>query len=626
MLQTLSYIINVAPEGVPQVVKLSQNENGRTLAFTLTGAGTVNIPSGSTVTISGTKPDGVVYSATGTLSGNVASFNEDTQMTAVSGIWPAKIKVTYSGQTIATCKVVMAIDPDPVAPGSVPSSSQLNGLVAEAQQYATYAKYEAFGSPLVAATAAAMTDKTRVYVYTGTETGKTAGHWYYWNGSAWTDGGVYNSQGINTDTTLTLSGMAADSKATGDQITGLKSDLQELEAGGYVADQQRIEEKIDAWLDDHPEATTTVQDGSLTEAKFSNALKLKAIKDYVTPEMFGAVGDGVTYDTAAVQSAINHCQAHGTYLLLTKYYLVGGLNIPFDGLLVQGIGRNSGFIKGTNENLFSTTLSGVFYFTLRDFRIVGNNTQGAALYSSNTNRLSSFLIDNIVVTSCTTAFSLRDTYVSKITNCLIDSCGTAFDLYDCNAINIMGCSANACGKGLYIEHNSTCINFDNNTVQSCENAILVYACEQLKITGNYFEYNENNNYAIVHIDAASSRNARGVTIIGNRFAPQGSQGTTLPIKLIYVTLGFIVNNVFSNYYNKFLDIDSNSSGVTYDYSIQSKYTNASNYCHGITISYIEGVASNAATSIGTMAWDRYRSKPIWWNGSNWIYADGSART
>lgn len=235
MLQTLSYIINVAPEGVPQVVKLSQNENGRTLAFTLTGAGTLSIPAGATVTISGTKPDGVVYSATGALSGNVASFSETTQMTAVSGIWPAKIKVTYNGETIATCKIVMAIDPDPVAPGSVPSSSQLNGLVAEAQQYATYAKYEAFGSPLVAATAAAMTDKTRVYVYTGSETGKTAGHWYYWNGSAWTDGGVYNSQGINTDTTLTLSGMAADSKATGDQITAIKTDLSELESTiGFV--------------------------------------------------------------------------------------------------------------------------------------------------------------------------------------------------------------------------------------------------------------------------------------------------------------------------------------------------------------------------------------------------------
>lgn len=85
-----------------------------------------------------------------------------------------------------------------------------------------------FGSPLVAATAASMTDTTRVYVYTGSETGYTNGNWYYYDGSAWTSGGAYNSQGINTDTSLTITGMAADAKKTGDEISGLKSELSEL--------------------------------------------------------------------------------------------------------------------------------------------------------------------------------------------------------------------------------------------------------------------------------------------------------------------------------------------------------------------------------------------------------------
>ena len=74
------------------------------------------------------------------------------------------------------------------------------------------------GSPLTANEAADMTDTDKIYVYTGSETGYTAGDWYYFDGSDWADGGVYNSVAVQTDTTLTVSGMAADAKATGDAI------------------------------------------------------------------------------------------------------------------------------------------------------------------------------------------------------------------------------------------------------------------------------------------------------------------------------------------------------------------------------------------------------------------------
>lgn len=63
---------------------------------------------------------------------------------------------------------------------------------------------------------------------------------------------------------------------------------------------------VSAWLDEHPEATTTVEDGSLTEAKLANALKLKVLKDYVTPEMFGAKNDGTTDDAQAIEDAVSY--------------------------------------------------------------------------------------------------------------------------------------------------------------------------------------------------------------------------------------------------------------------------------------------------------------------------------
>lgn len=48
------------------------------------------------------------------------------------------------------------------------------------------------GTPLVASTASDMEDTTKIYVYTGSETGYVNGNWYYWNGSAWASGGVYH--------------------------------------------------------------------------------------------------------------------------------------------------------------------------------------------------------------------------------------------------------------------------------------------------------------------------------------------------------------------------------------------------------------------------------------------------
>lgn len=78
------------------------------------------------------------------------------------------------------------------------------------------------GAPYIATTVAGMTDKTRVYVYQGSESGYTSGDWYYWNGSAWTSGGTYNSAAVDTDKTLTQSDKPADSAIVGKEIGSLK--------------------------------------------------------------------------------------------------------------------------------------------------------------------------------------------------------------------------------------------------------------------------------------------------------------------------------------------------------------------------------------------------------------------
>jgi hypothetical protein len=96
------------------------------------------------------------------------------------------------------------------------------------------------------------------------------------------------------------------------------------------------QEAVSKWLDEHPEATTTVQDSSLTEEKFTDDLKLHTVKDYVTPQMFGAKGDGVTDDTNALNAMIQHIES---LLPLTNFNVDGGaecldwrtINVEFHG-------------------------------------------------------------------------------------------------------------------------------------------------------------------------------------------------------------------------------------------------------------------------------------------------------
>lgn len=104
------------------------------------------------------------------------------------------------------------------------SESTAFSSAAQAAQSAKEAKAYV-GSPLVANTVSTMTDQTKVYVYTGSESGYTAGNWYYHNGSAWVSGGVYNSSAANVDKTLTQDGYAADAKVTGDAVSSLKEDI-----------------------------------------------------------------------------------------------------------------------------------------------------------------------------------------------------------------------------------------------------------------------------------------------------------------------------------------------------------------------------------------------------------------
>ena len=105
------------------------------------------------------------------------------------------------------------------------------------------------------------------------------------------------------DATLSVSGKAADAKATGDRLNALDDSVdtltesdaaklnkpatdgtagQVLQTNGdgttawidrALPTDEQTAEAVSDWLDAHPEATTTVQDGSITYAKLNQSLK-----------------------------------------------------------------------------------------------------------------------------------------------------------------------------------------------------------------------------------------------------------------------------------------------------------------------------------------------------------------
>lgn len=86
----------------------------------------------------------------------------------------------------------------------------------------------------------------------------------------------------------------------------------------------------------------------------ANALALKAnssdvlmLKTHVTPQMFGAAGDGVTDDSVAFQNAIDYAYENRTYVFVpAANYVVGGLELKYDGTVMVGV-RNTQHDKGT---------------------------------------------------------------------------------------------------------------------------------------------------------------------------------------------------------------------------------------------------------------------------------------
>lgn len=224
--------LDFAAEGLRENVEAVQGDTGRTLLCNITGVDMAGV----SARFYAVKKSGKEIYNNCLVAGNKVTIDLTEQTLAETGIVKCQLDLRKGSQKVQSFIFNITVTESLMAQSEYLSSNEygvIDDLAGEVEDNKNKiaelddkkANKDDYGSPLTASTVSAMTDKKKVYVYTGSESGYTAGNWYSWNGTAWVSGGVYNSAAIQTDETLTQTGKAADSAIVGKKISELKESL-----------------------------------------------------------------------------------------------------------------------------------------------------------------------------------------------------------------------------------------------------------------------------------------------------------------------------------------------------------------------------------------------------------------
>lgn len=247
------------------------------------------------------------------------------------------------------------------------------------------------------------------------------------------------------------------------RTTSLETVVDTLNQGGLVIEDEVIANNVQSWLNAHPEATTSVEDGSITQAKFANELTLKAIKDYVTPEMFGAVGDGTTDDTQSLQDAIDYGFTNKKEVHLTQKYAITQ-SLTIQGVSSTTTGKGAQIIgNGYARIIAKAAISSILEFspatdtraygiTIKDIYLDGNNNATNGINSAYA--VAGCVFENITISQCTNGL-----HINK--NCYYNNF-RVIRMYHCTSY------------GILLENGTNTSNiFEKCYVDTCENAYRI---------------------------------------------------------------------------------------------------------------------------------------------------------
>lgn len=502
----------------------------------------------------------VTVPLTGTVSGGVASLTLTEDCYVIPGRFVLSIYATNGSTTQCIyCAVgnVFRTQSDII---EYPSASipDIEQIIADAQAAVTQINAEVTAAQAAVAAAQTAVDGIEAQRQTMIES-------------------IASVAGQGTDTTLSQSGVAADAKAAGDQITDLKSALSDFGTVKNVSDNQTITASTTTYYDvDIPEGSTCIFKNGSSNAAMVLYARIGESRTTITPDgvakggsytftaaaNYDSIGvfanntnlvfdftvvvksgyipnlDGVISpdsftgtDTEKLQAAFDYCIDGGNIIINRGYTLASDITVSHNSnnnhvISVIGIGKNAiinsnghSFIGiGTNH---SVTNGGCIFNNIT-FNLSNNDV----LFNCAT--LIRLIVNNCVFSGSGYAFRANGTYMQSIyvTNCLIRGlkslihCNdkTSENAYDIRvSTNIIEGGVNVITAGRVAQ-----ITVINNLIEGLFGTpIILYGiCRNLTIKDNFFEDNGKNSSLISNgtklLDAYYQINQSDQNVDGSR--------------------------------------------------------------------------------------------------------------
>ena len=377
--------------------------------------------------------------------------------------------------------------------------------------------------------------------------------------------------------------MVVQSSADGDDTIASASDFVPV-LEEYMS--ENMQTFIDGWLDDHPEATTTVEDGSITVGK---------LHEDVSTQLYPSVAYyGITTSTVDCGAVVNNLLSNGVTVfrfLNGTYTFTTPITADIKNCLFIG---ESGTVLKNNTGGYLVTSAKISRTTFSNFNVDG----GSGFYMINTSTSGYYYayvhFDKVMFTNVETAITYGGKggyiYVDK---CIIRANDVGIIIGNTNAYTTENFYVRDCqiggvtdGTSTGIEvHSGQNIYITGNDLPKLDTAIKVF--NDIERPVSYLQIENNNIY--------------GFTTNGILFHPTISASTA------YIRWGTVERNVFFT--------TNNVTAISNDTSIAVRNYSFSDNMFTLT----NGTALAVDGSFATSYWNGGNSC----NGSNWFNRLGS---